>query len=87
MLKDVWKRIIENEAKYSYKKGKIFKWIMKGNNIKPIATKRLIPKSDIKKDLDYVAFENTAILNEIKVQGPSFIFTILMDERIRNNNW
>lgn len=83
----IWKRIVENEGKeFRQKRGKIFTYNLIGKNtIKLNTTNRSISKSQFEKALNFVPLDNTTLIQNL--QAPSYIYGILMDERIRKENW
>ena len=60
---------------------------VRGRTLRPDRTNRNIPKSDFEKALDQVPFSSTTEVNRLGVQGPSYVFAILMDGRIRQGDW
>ena len=82
----IWKRIIENQGKPFHQiKGNEFHYEVSGNTIIPDKVNRKIPRSDIEKALKLVPFVSTTVLN--RLQAPSYIYAILMDERISGKLW
>ncbi|MDK0710143.1 hypothetical protein P5E62_13080 [Clostridium perfringens] len=83
----IWKRIVENEGKeFRQKRGKIFTYSLIGKNtIKLSTTNRSISKSEFEKALNFVPLDKTTIIKSL--QAPSYIYGILMDERIRKEIW
>ena len=83
----IWKRIVENEGKdFKQKGGKVFTYNLIGKNtIKLNTTNRSISKSQFEKALNFVPLDKTTLIQNL--QSPSYIYGILMDERIRKENW
>ena len=83
----IWKRIVENECKeFKQKRGKIFTYSLIGKNtIKLNTTNRSISKSQFEKALNFVPLDKTTLIQNL--QAPSYIYGILMDDRIRKENW
>ena len=83
----IWKRIVENEGKeFKQKREKIFTYSLIGKNtIKLSTTNRSISKSQFEKALNFVPLDKTTIIQNL--QAPSYIYGILMDDRIRKENW
>ena len=83
----VWPRIIANEGKaFKQKLGQEFTYTIKGDTIVPSTTKWNIPKSSFEKALEFVPLEKVAAITRV-CQGPSYVYAILMDQRIRNDLW
>ena len=86
-ISTVWRRIVDNEGKtFRQKLGQEFIYTIKGNAIVPSTTKWSISISSFEKALKYVPLKNTAIIQK-SCYGPSYVFAILMDQRIRNGLW
>lgn len=83
----IWKRIVENEGKeFKQKREKIFTYSLIGKNtIKLSTTNRSISKSQFEKALNFVPLDKTTIIQNL--QAPPYIYGILMDDRIRKENW
>jgi len=83
----IWSKITALEGeKFIQKKGQEFTYTVKGEAIVPNTTNWNIPKSSFEKALEYVPLKNISIIQKV-CQGPSYVFAILMDQRIRNGLW
>ena len=82
----VWRRI-ESSAGEKFKTvtGLPFTYTVAQSVVRPSRTNRQIPRSDFEKALKDVPLKNTTAVQHL--QGPSFIYAILMDERIRAGEW
>jgi hypothetical protein len=83
----VWPRV-EKHAEEEFlqiKSGK-FTYMVDGGHVYASRTKQRIPKSHFKKTLEFVLINSTMPLQK-KLRGPSYIFAILMDRRIRQDDW
>ncbi|WP_409274906.1 hypothetical protein V1499_06960 [Neobacillus sp. SCS-31] len=86
MIEQVWKRISQNEGQvFKQIKGGEFTYKVSGNTIELDRTNRNVSKGTFAEALKYVPLENTVPLQ--KLQAPSYLFAILMDQRIRKNDW
>ncbi|MFC9778383.1 hypothetical protein [Paenibacillus chitinolyticus] len=86
MIEIVWERIIENEGQtFKQIKGEEFTYAVKGNVIQLNRTNRSVSKSTFIEAFKYVPLSNTVSLQHL--QAPSYLFAILMDSRIRKNDW
>lgn len=86
MIEVIWERINENEAQvFKQIKGGEFTYKVEGNTIKLSRTNRIVSKSTFAEALKNVPLENTVPLQ--RLQAPSYLFAILMDNRIRQNDW
>lgn len=86
MIEEVWERIKEYEGNvFRQIRGGEFTYKIKGNLIVLSRTNRTISKNTFREALKYVPLENTVPLQNL--QAPSYLFAILMDKRIRKNDW
>jgi hypothetical protein len=86
MIEVIWERINENEGQvFKQIKGGEFTYKVEGNTIKLSRTNRIVSKSNFAEALKYVPLKNTVPLQ--RLQAPSYLFAILMDNRIRQNDW
>ncbi|MCM3768378.1 hypothetical protein [Neobacillus niacini] len=86
MIDKVWERIIKCEGEvFKQIRGKEFTYSVKGISVFLNATERSISKSEFANALKLVPLENTVPLHNF--QAPSYLFAIVMDGRIRKNDW
>ena len=82
----VWERVVKHTGEpFTQIRGKQFTYRIKGSTILPSTTNQVISKSEIEKALDFVPMENTVEIQHLR--GPSYIYAILMDARIRDTDW
>ncbi len=82
----VWKRISENAGKeFRQIKGKPFTYSVTGNTVHLDCTNRSFTKKTIESALEFVPLNNTTPIQHL--QAPSYLYAILMDERIRQSLW
>jgi hypothetical protein len=82
----VWNRIKEHEGEFfRQKRGAEFTYVVEGSSVRPDRTNRLLPRSDFERALDLVPLEGPGQIQHL--QGPSYVYAILMDERIRGDEW
>ena len=82
----IWARIKHHEGEiFRQIRGGEFTYTIIGNSLKPNKTNITIPKSDVKKALEFIPLSDTTKIQDL--QGPSYIYAILMDKRIRKDNW
>jgi len=85
-INDVWSRIIAHTGEKFYQiRGGEFTYEIYGGHVHPNRTKQQIPKSHFEEALGYVPLENTIPVQHLR--GPSYIYAILMDNRIRRSDW
>jgi hypothetical protein len=82
----VWSRIESHAGEeFTMMRGAPFTYAVKHGAVRPSRANRQIPKSDFEKALALVPLKNTAVVQDL--QGPSYIYAILMDERVRAGEW
>lgn len=85
-VETVWARIRANEGEKFYQlRGKIFTYSVVGEYIDLHTTNQKIPKKHIAQALGEVPLKDTVQVQHLR--GPSYIYAILMDDRIRKNDW
>lgn len=86
MLEVVWERIKEFEGEeFKQIRGGEFHYKVNGNILELSRTNQSISKGTIKEALLHVPLKNTTSLQ--KLRAPSYLFAILMDNRIRRSDW
>ncbi len=84
MFNKVWSNIANSEGEvFTQIRGKEFTYTIVGNFVVPSTTNRNIHRSQFEKALEDVPFENTKKIQHL--QGPSYLYAILVDDRIREN--
>lgn len=82
----VWDRIKLNAGEPFYQiRGGKFTYIVSGGHVIPDRTNQQIPRSHFEEAFRQTPLKNTASLQHLR--GPSYIYAILMDKRIRGNDW
>src|SRR5262245_56145473 len=82
----VWRRIEAHQGDdFATKTGKPFTYTIRNGAVRPSRTDWQISRGDFEKALERVPLKNTTEVHDL--QGPSFIYAILMDERIRAEDW
>ncbi len=84
-IKTVWERITDHEGKvFRLVEGKTYTYKIVGTSLIPFEINQNISKSELEKALTLLPLENTTKLQHLR--GPSYIYSILMDQRIRQND-
>lgn len=65
--------------------GTTFQYQVFAGYLRPVGRVRHLSKTNFGKALDRVPFENTSSVSDL--QGPSYVYAILMDSRIRGSDW
>lgn len=86
MIEEIWSRIKSHSGDvFCQMRGKKFSYAVDGDYIKLDATNQNIPKKHIGQALSLVPLDDTTPVQHLR--GPSYIYAILMDERIRKKDW
>lgn len=86
MIEFVWKRIMECEGEvFKQIRGGEFTYKVKGNTMELSRTNRSVSKATFEEALIHVPLENPLPIQNL--QAPSYLYAILMDKRIRRNDW
>ena len=82
----VWQRI-EAHAGETFRqiRGGEFTYEVRSGAVWPDRTKRALPRSNFKQAFELVPLPSTTPLQ--RLQGPSYLYAILMDQRIRQDDW
>jgi hypothetical protein len=79
---DIWKKIVSNEGNlFNTKNGEEFTYNVNNNIITTSRTEWNIPKNDFERVFNLLPIDGPGQINKI-VQGPSYIWAILNDDRI-----
>ena len=82
----VWIRIKAHEGEtFTQIRGGQFTYEVSGNSVIPDRTNRIFPRSQFEEAFSLVPLKNTVPVQHL--QGPSYMFAIMMDERIRGSDW
>jgi hypothetical protein len=82
----VWNRIGTHAGEdFTMVRGAPFTYVVAHGAVRPSRTNRQISRADFEKALARVPLNSTAIVQDL--QGPSFVYAILMDERISAGEW
>jgi hypothetical protein len=82
----VWERIkLRAGERFVQIRGGEFTYEVIGGHVVPDRTNQQIPKSHFEEAFGLLPLENTVPVQHLR--GPSYIYAILMDKRIRENDW
>ncbi len=85
-IETIWTRIESHAgAKFHQIRGGEFTYVVTGGHVIPDRTNQQIPKSHFKETLSYLPLTNIVPVQHLR--GPSYIYAILMDRRIRESDW
>ena len=83
---EIWERIEKHAGEtFVQIRGEKFTYSVKKSQVVPDRTNRNLPKSDFRKASAMLPLKNTVPVQQL--QGPSYIYAILMDNRIRQRDW
>ena len=82
----VWSRIVVHQGEtFRQIRGGEFTYEVSGNTVIPDRTNRMFPRSHFEEALALMPLKSTVPLQHL--QGPSYIYAIMMDPRIRQDDW
>lgn len=82
----IWARIKENEGKIFHQiRGQEFTYTVNGPAIIPSTTNQNIPRTHFEEASKLLPLINTVPVQHLR--GPSYLFAVLMDRRIRQQDW
>ena len=85
-IDDVWRRITAHAGeRFRQIQGGEFTYDIENEHVVPDRTNQRIPKSHFKEAIRFVPLPNTVPVQHLR--GPSYIYAILMDQRIRQNDY
>ncbi|MEJ8568620.1 hypothetical protein [Elongatibacter sediminis] len=86
-IETVWARLQKLQGQYfETKTGKAFTFEISGRVLKTNRTNFNLPQSEFAKALNHVPIEGPGEINNL-VRGPSYIWAILHDPRVRRGEW
>ena len=85
-ISEVWARIEAHAGEvFLQKRGKPFTYAVSAGCVRPDRTNRLLPRTDFAAALELVPTHTTVPFQHL--QGPSYVWAILHDRRIRQSDW
>jgi hypothetical protein len=82
----IWRRIADHEGDtFRQIRGGEFTYVTERGFLKPDRTNQQIPRAHFEEALGLVPLENSVPVQHLR--GPSYIYAILMDPRIRQGDW
>lgn len=85
-IDELWQRVKAREGEvFRQIRGKEFSYSIDRDVFVPSTTHWLIPKKHFQEALALVPLSDTAAVQHL--YGPSYIYAVLMDERIRGTDW
>ena len=80
----VWEKIKKLEGEeFHTKRGLSFTYRIAGNEFHPSRTEWLITRADFERALEYVPCDGPGVISNL-IQGPSYVWAVLHDPRIRS---
>lgn len=82
----LWLRLRDHEGEtFTQIRGGTFTYAVTPSAVVPDRTNRVFPRSDFARALNLVPLASTGPLQHL--QGPSYLYAILMDDRISRGDW
>ena len=83
---DVWTRIRNHSGEvFRQIRGGEFTYVAHDGYIEPDRTRQNLPRSHFEAAFELVPLEDTTLVQHLR--GPSYLYAILMDRRIRQSDW
>ena len=83
---EIWNRIRDHAGEvFTQIRGQNFTYVFQGSHINPSTTEQNLPRAHFEEAYGLVPLKNTSRVQHLR--GPSYIFAILMDHRIRKSDW
>jgi hypothetical protein len=83
---DVWRRIAAHAGEdFTLRRGGVFQYEIFEGYLRPVGRVRHLSRTNFGKALPRLPLTNTTDVSDL--QGPSYVFAILMDDRIRRQDW
>ncbi len=87
IFQEVWNRIRTHEGEeFKTITGKPFTYQIHGDVFNPSRTNYNVTKSDFEKAFVLTPFKGPGMVN-LLVRGPSYIWAVLHDSRVRKDDW
>jgi hypothetical protein len=85
-INEVWRRILAHEGEtFRQIRGQAFTYTVEGKVLAPSTTNQNLSQATFEQALARVPFRSTVDVQDLR--GPSYLYAILMDERIRGRDW
>jgi hypothetical protein len=85
-IDEVWRRIAAHEGDtFRQVRGQGFRYTVDGNVLRPTTTNQNLSRATFEKALARVPLRSTVVVQDLR--GPSYLYAILMDPRIRERDW
>jgi hypothetical protein len=85
-IAEVWGRIIAHEGDTFHQiRGQAFTYTVDGRVLRPSTTNQNLSLATFEQALGRVPLASTVVVQDLR--GPSYLYAILMDQRIRQGNW
>jgi hypothetical protein len=82
----IWQRIAAHQGEtFRQKRGGEFRYVVRGNYLRPDRTNQNISRAHFAGAFGMTPLPDVACLQHLR--GPSYIYAILMDDRIRGSDW
>jgi len=83
----VWSRIESLVGQqFTTKTNLPFSFLIQGDILIPSRTEYKLSKKNFRNAYDIVPYDGPGVLNQ-QVRGPTYVWAILLDRRVRRNDW
>ncbi len=85
-IDEVWRRMERHAGEtFTQVRGGTFTYAIYGNGLDLDRTNQVLQRSQIEEAVDRLPLENTSSVHDLR--GPSYLYAILMDPRISQEDW
>jgi hypothetical protein len=85
-IDEIWRRIEAHAGEsFALKQGGPFSYQIERGYLVPDRTNRRLPRRDIERAIAMLPLQGPGQIQHL--QGPSFIYAVLMDPRIKRDDW
>ena len=85
-IDEVWRRIERHAGEtFTQVRGGTFTYAIYGNGLDLDRTNQVLPRSQIEEAVGRLPLKNTSSVHDLR--GPSYLYAILMDPRISQEDW
>jgi len=82
----IWKRIEQHQGEQFHQiRGQEFTYDVVSGALVPSTTNQQLPRGHFEKAAELLPLENTVPVQHLR--GPSYLYAVLMDRRIRKEDW
>ena len=83
---EVWGRIVEHAGQpFTQVRGRVFQYTVRSSSLTLSTTNQVVGRSQFERALKLVPLESPSQIKNLR--APSYVYAILMDSRVRKQDW